>query len=219
MAVHRSPPPSDSHTNPYANYVPHDLAYNADFEDSLIPLVLTDEPPPQTGIVVLPDDDEGAESQAPANLETAKLSSIDPHTLPRIPEADLPLPLNDPRRVYTSPIPGILLTHPQGYLEGGPPLDPEMDTFPEHFLSENASKIKTSADLHAAVQRQVAESLEQLKGRMQARKEAKERNEGLERELRALGEEHEMEVRVHRRMVEEQARKREARERRKKERD
>lgn len=190
-----TPPSHSAQADNYASYVPHDLQYSAEFEDSLIDL-LVPEGASTGGIRVVADDGE---------------------VPPLINEDELPLSLNDPRRKYTSPIPGINLTHMGGYLEGGPGLDPEMDTFPDDFLSNNPS-ITTEAQLQSAVQREIDASMVLLKQRVEARRKAKERNEGVEKELRALVEQHEMELRIQERMQEEQRKKKEAKELRRKDR-
>ena len=101
----------DTISTAYACYVPHDLGYNPEFEDALIRAVL---------------------EQKVANASQTVKSDVDDAEvleLPIIKEDELPLPLDDTRRVYPSPVAGLRLTHPGGYLEGGPGLDPDMDTF------------------------------------------------------------------------------------------
>jgi hypothetical protein len=143
---------------------------------------------------------------------SVRASDISPESLPTITESDLPLPLKDPRRKFASPLPGVLLTHPSGYLEGGPPLDPSLDTFAEDFLSHRP-KIKTPDDLQRAVQKEIDANVEILKERLRARQRAKEKNEQVAKELKVLTDQHSMELRIQERMQEEQRQKRLERER------
>ncbi|KAI7228998.1 hypothetical protein KC330_g7646 [Hortaea werneckii] len=197
----------------WANYVPHDLKYAADFEDALAKVAL-DADATHDGIRVLPDSsDEQAVDGASVRAKDVSLQS-----LPNISEDDLPLPLEDSRRIFVSPVPGVKLTHPAGYLEGGPGLDPEMDTFQEDFLARHPD-VTTPADLKSAVVKEVNEAVEQLKERLRKRRAAKERNEQIEKELKALRDQHEMELKIHNRMREESERKKEAREKRRRDRE
>ncbi|KAF2486525.1 hypothetical protein BDY17DRAFT_80454 [Neohortaea acidophila] len=184
----------------YASYVPHDLKYSAEFEDALIAAVLDSTEPPTTA----------------ANIRVTPNPELDSNvSLPSIPESDLPLPLSDPRRTHPSFLPGVSLTHPAGYYEGGPGLDPDLDTFPEDFFTRHSS-LQTTAQLQRALQKEVGENLELLRERLGARRRAREKNEGLERELKSLRDQHHMELRIHHRMREEKAMKKEARESRRK---
>lgn len=190
----------------YAQYVPHDLKYNADFEDSLMQAILQ----PSSG-----DDDRTTTKAQNSTEQSSESTTVQPSTQNHllISENELPLPLDDPRRTLPSRLPGINLTHPGGYLEGGPGLDPTLDTFSDDFLSANP-RIKTSDQLRRAVDKEIASSIEALRARMRARKAAKEKNERLEKELRTLTDQHGMEVRIRSRMQEEMVRKKEAREKR-----
>ena len=93
-----------------------------------------------------------------------------------------------------------------------------MDTFPDDFLSSRP-QITTPAQLERALQREINVSVELLKERLRARKAARERNEQVEKELKTLLDQHEMELRIHDRMQEEVVRKKEAREKRRRERE
>lgn len=208
-------PRQNSTHDGHASYVPHDLKYSASFEDSLVDTVLSPPSTAQSGLRILPDDSN--EQSIPG--QTIRADQINWDDLPRIEEDELPLPLDDRRRTFTSRIPGINLTHPGGYLEGGPGLDPEMDTFADDLFSTQAQPITTSAQLAAAIDREVESSMELLRQRLEARREAKEKNERIERELKTLVDQHEMELKIQSRMAEDQKRKKEARERRRRERD
>ena len=211
-----NPPQEDEGNSNYAAYVPHDLKYSADFEDSLMHALLDNSGHNNTpdGIRIIPEDS----TEQSVNGVSVRAEGISAQSLPTISEDELPLNLTDPRRVFQSPIPGIKLTHPGGYLEGGPGLDPEMDTFPDDFLANNPA-ISTPAQLRRARQKEIEASLEALKERLRARRRAKERNEQLEREIKTLTDQHSMEVRIQSQMAEEQRRKKEARAKRRRDRE
>ncbi|TKA67519.1 hypothetical protein B0A55_10141 [Friedmanniomyces simplex] len=208
-----TPPQEEQPNGAYASYVPHDLAYTADFEDSLMRAAL-DPNATQDGIRVIPDD-------SPEQAETGvsvRASDVSLQSLPTITEEELPLPLTDPRRIFASPVPGVKFTHPGGYLEGGPGLAPEMDTFPDDYFQNNPD-ITSPDELRKAISREVEASVELLRERLRARRQAREKNEQIEKQLQTLREEHDMELRVHNKMAEVKRQKREARERRKKEKE
>lgn len=214
-----TPPQETQPTNTYATYVPHDLAYSADFEDSLIAPILHSSNPdgssqPEAGIRIIPPDS----NETPVSGVSVRASDISPESLPTITETDLPLPLNDPRRKFASPLPGVLLTHPAGYLEGGPPLDPSLDTFAEDLLSHRP-KIKNPDDLQRAVQKEIDANVEILKERLRARRRAKEKNEQVAKELKVLTDQHSMELRIQERWQEDAKKKKEAKEARRRERE
>ncbi|KXT18950.1 hypothetical protein AC579_8715 [Pseudocercospora musae] len=208
-----TPPQEEQPNGAYASYVPHDLKYDADFEDALMQPVLNGRLK-EDGIRVIP---EGS-ADTPVEGVSVRAQDISIESLPSISEEELPLPLDDPRRKFASPVPGIKLTHPGGYLEGGPGLDPEMDTFAEDFFDRNRH-VNTSEDMRAAIQREIDENKELLQERLRARQEAKEKNERIEKELKLMQEEHEMERKVNKRMAESRKAKKEAKERRRAERE
>lgn len=209
-----TPPQEEQGSSIYASYLTHDLKYSADFEDSLIEILLhSHNAEVRTGIRVIPED---SEEQA-VEGESVRAQDVAFQSLPTLTADDLPLPLDDARRKFASPIAGIRLTHPSGYLEGGPPLSPAMDNFADDFLSNN-SHVSTPDQLRSAVQKEVEASIEHLKERLRARQKAKEKNEQIARDLKVLRDQHDMELRIHERMQEEQRRKKEAREKRRSER-
>ncbi|KAK4506606.1 hypothetical protein PRZ48_000338 [Zasmidium cellare] len=185
-----TPPQEEQPNGAYANYLPHDLKYSADFEDAVMQVVLN--PPQQSdGIRIIPEES----SEIPVEGISVKADAISLQSLPQILEEELPLPLDDPRRIFASRIPGIKLTHPGGYFEGGPGLDPNLDNFPEHFFGSNPSAVN-SATLTTAVDKEVELHYEELHARLKERRRAKEKNEQIERELRNMREEHSMELKV-----------------------
>lgn len=193
-------PPQDEPSNPlYASYVSHDIKYNGAFEDSMMSVIL-------------------GEPSSASRVNGLSPEEASPEGLPIVNEEDLPLALSDPRRKFTSPIPGVLLTHPGGYFEGGPGLDPEIDTFVEDFVERNAdiSPTSSAAVLQSAVQQEVDQNMEMLRDRMEARRKAHERNEQIEKELKIMTDQHAMEMKINRKLAEERRAKKEAKERRRK---
>ena len=166
------------------------------------------------GIRILADDS----NEQPINGVSVRARDVSLQSLPTIAEAELPLSLSDPRRIFASPVPGIRLTHPGGYLEGGPGLDPDVDTFSDDFLSRHEHVNSTKA-LRSAIQQEIDASVELLHERVEARRKANERNEQLEKELKVLMEQHDMELRIHSRMAEESQKKKALKEQKRKERE
>ncbi|KAK3674757.1 hypothetical protein LTR78_005479 [Recurvomyces mirabilis] len=190
----------------YANYVPHDLKYSPTFEDDLLALVLHGPAPNTTpGIRILSLDS----TEEPEIGVSVRVSDVRLESLPTITEDELPLPINDPRRIFSSPIAGLNLTHPNGYLEGGPGLHPNLDTFTDDFLSNHTPRNHRSSTHHndptvlrAAVDAEIQSSIALLKQRMRERGEAKRKNDEVEKKLRELRQGHDMELRVHNKMAE-----------------
>lgn len=208
-----TPPQEEQPQGAYASYVSHDLPYNAHFDDSLIQVVLG-ATPPQDGIRVIPEDS----NEQPVDGVSVRADAVSWQSLPTINEDELPLPLDDPRRIFASPIAGIKLTHPGGYLEGGPGLDPDMDTFPEDFFSNNPS-VNSSERLRVAVEQEIDASMELLKDRLLARKRAIEKNEQIEKQLKDMSDEHSLELKILGKMAEDRRIKKEAKEKRRMERE
>ncbi|KAK3055584.1 hypothetical protein LTR09_003504 [Extremus antarcticus] len=209
-----TPPHDSTAAQGYAGWVPHDIPYKAEYDDSLIDVILSPSTTSNPGIRVIPEDSD----EQPIPGQSVRIQDIDLTTLPPLSESQLPILLPDSRRIYASPIPGIRLTHPYGWTEGGPSLDPTMDTFAEDFLI-NRPDITTEAQMRAAVQREVDEHLEVAKQRLRARQKAKDKNEQITKEIKTLTDQHDMELRIQQKMQEDQRRKKEARERKRVERD
>lgn len=208
-----TPPQEEQPNGAYAGYLPHDLKYSADWEDAIAQIIRS--PPQQTdGIRIIPEDS----SEIPVEGVSVKADAISLQSLPQIIEDELPLPLDDSRRIFASCIPGIRLTHPGGYFEGGPGLDPSMDSFPEHFIQENPHAVNGSL-LKNAVEKEIAVHQEKLRQRIEGRRKAQAKNEQIERELKAMQEEHSMELKVNRKLADERRAKKEAKEKRKRERE
>nr|OQO22318.1 hypothetical protein B0A51_09913 [Rachicladosporium sp. CCFEE 5018]OQO22390.1 hypothetical protein B0A51_10853 [Rachicladosporium sp. CCFEE 5018] len=207
-------PAGSSSNGRYASYVPHDLPYNEAYENAIMHITLHPDPNAKKGIRVIP---EGSNEQLQEGI-SVRAADILWESLPVIAETDLPLPLDDPRRIYASQVPGILLTHPGGYHEGGPGLDPEMDTFAEDFTSRHG-EVQNSAQLKVAKDKDVKANLELLKKQMLDRQKAVEHNTKIHSQLKALTEQHELELKLLKNSADEQRVKREARERKKRERE
>lgn len=175
--------------------VPHEVAYDADFEDSVMVTVL--HPPRPLGIVVL---DQGAKSPSPPT-ESVRRSDVDTASLPNFDVSELPLGLDHPARRYRSSVPGINLTHPGGLLEGGAGFggesaaaEGERRELVEEILDEQG--IRDAKSFWAAVVRERNEARKELEDRMRARHKAKRTNKEIERELDSLKEKRNLEVRV-----------------------
>ncbi|KAF4552161.1 Hypothetical protein D9617_11g010100 [Elsinoe fawcettii] len=162
--------PSANVLEHHASYLPRDIPYSPIFEDAISSLLIS---PP---------------SNAPSG------TSSPPSSLPNIDLSALPLPPSDSRRKYPSPIPGLLLTHPGGYLEGGPGLSPQEDEFAAHFISEHG--IRDSDTLARIVDREIEAQLDIARQRARSRQEAQRKNEGIEAEIRAMEEQLRVEMRV-----------------------
>lgn len=204
MAVPDSPPvsPPASMRSPelQTESMLHDtIPYSAAFSNSIMRVVL--QPPPSpTGITLV--------AKSSADLKNmyrfTALADVNSSSLPQIEASSLPLSLNDPHRIYTSSLRGVDLTHPGGWLEGGPgsgPL-PRIQDLPseeaETYL--NRHSIKTLEQLRQQIDRDVVLQIEELKERMRKREEAVKENEEVERKMEALIEQRKLERKIEQRM-------------------
>lgn len=202
-------PQDDTPAKGYGSWVPHDLPYSVEFEDSLISAILNASNANMTsGIRVIPEDSD----EKAVEGTSIRFQDIDLTKLPTLSESDLPIPLSDPRRIYAGPIPGVKLTHPHGWTEGGPSLDPNLDTFADDFLM-NHPNVTTVEQLRAAVRKEVDANMEVMKERLRARQKAKGRNEQFAKQIKTLTDQHELEMRLQQRKQDEKRQKKEARER------
>lgn len=145
-------------TSPVIDYSPATVTYNEQFENALMTAVLSSETP--TPRSPLPE-------------------------TPIVNPTLLPVPLTSSLRTYASPIPGVLLTHQNGYHTGGPGPSPgSIDDFAKKFIEEEG--IVDKEGLEAAVKRAIEERLGVVRERMKEREEAVKRNKGVERELEDL---------------------------------
>ena len=164
-----------------------DSPYSERFTDQLMRAVL--DPVSPKGTVVL---DKG--SSAITNSDVVRLEDA---ALPDVSPLDVPLPLEDPRRVYRSAIPGVLLTHPGGPVEGGAPLNlagstvdssgppaPEVRELAQRLIKSNS--IKSAAQLKKTIASETQKHLDDLRTQMQDRNEAIAENERLGKEIKQI---------------------------------
>ncbi|KAF2745298.1 hypothetical protein M011DRAFT_143011 [Sporormia fimetaria CBS 119925] len=145
-------------TSPAVDYSPATVPYNEAFENELMNAIL--HPSPDT-------------------------RSRTPHSPPLINPTTLPIPLDSPLRVHPSPIPGVLLTHVNGYHTGGPgPAPTTVSQFAERFIEENG--IQDAEQLERVVSEKVAGLLDTVKERMREREEAVRKNGEIRRQLEDL---------------------------------
>src|SRR4051812_18055722 len=81
-------------TSPSIDYSPSTVPYHESFENALMQSILH-----------------------PSNTLLHQTST---QSVPLVTPSDLPIPLNSPLRQHPSPIPGLFLTHANGYHTGGP---------------------------------------------------------------------------------------------------
>ncbi|KAL1638922.1 hypothetical protein SLS58_008507 [Diplodia intermedia] len=181
-----APPVNSMSTRPAA-----EVPYNREFEDSVMRAIL--DPPPTS---------DGIESHGPL---PAFLLGRD-----TVPHEELPLPLDDPRRQYKSTIPGVKLTHPTGAYEGGNP-DPtdEDKAWVREWIQRN--NIKTKDDLERVKTEAIQEELDEMRRRARARQEAIGEREKIEKELKALNDQREVELKAQRSIIEKAKAKKEER--------
>ncbi|KAF2680300.1 hypothetical protein K458DRAFT_312092 [Lentithecium fluviatile CBS 122367] len=148
-------------TSPVIDYSPAIVPYNEAFENDLMNAILYASSTTQT---------------APRTPST---------TTPMINPTTLPVPLSSPDRTHRSPIPGVLLTHGNGYHTGGPGPTPDTVTeFARNFIEEHG--IEDAGQLERVVEQLIKEKMEIVKERMREREEAVNRNRAVERELEEL---------------------------------
>ncbi|KAK8151287.1 hypothetical protein IWX90DRAFT_95265 [Phyllosticta citrichinensis] len=184
-------PMEDAPSDTAGSTKPAATPYSRAFEDGIMNAVLN--PPPADG------------KQAKEPLPHYMLGrNVD------IPPNELPLPLDDPRRKYQSYLPGVKLTHPMGAYEGGPA---DLSEDEKAFAAELVKKygVKTKEDLERARQIEIEAAMEEMRRVAQARKEAIEENQKIERELKALNDQREVELRAEKNIIEKARAKKEER--------
>jgi len=145
-------------TSPVIDYSPATVSYDETFENLLMTAILS----------------------SPLETPRTPLESI-----PIVNPTTLPIPLASSMRTYPSPIPGVLLTHKNGYHTGGPgPSPTTMAEFARKFVEEEG--IVDEESLQRAVEKAIAEKLEIARERMTKRQEAVSKNKAVERELEDL---------------------------------
>jgi hypothetical protein len=155
-------------TSPAVEYSPATVPYNETFENQLMNAILH---------------------------PSGNIHPRTPTSPPMINPTTLPVPLDSPLRVHPSPIPGVYLTHANGYHTGGPGPSPStVSAFAERFIEEHG--IQDAGQLERVVEDKVQELLEVVRERMQQREEAVRRTEEVKRELEDLEVQRMTEIRV-----------------------
>ncbi|KAF1842997.1 uncharacterized protein K460DRAFT_287417 [Cucurbitaria berberidis CBS 394.84] len=155
--------------NPVVDFSPATVPYDENFENSLMEVILN---PPENDL--------------------SRTPSRQPHM---IPASQLPIPLSSHLRTHTSPIPGLYLTHPNGYHTGGPaPASHTVRDFADKFIQEHG--IEDAGQLERVVEDVIREKTKEASERMERRSEAVERNRTVERELEDLRLQRSAELRV-----------------------
>lgn len=166
---------SSSPTSPVIDYSPHTVPYNEEFENELMKVIL----------------------HAPSNPSPRRRNE----DTPIISASDLPIPLSSHLRTHPSPIPGLFLTHENGYHTGGiGPSAHIVNEFAQRFIAERGIGAGDVQALEQAVREQIQGRLEEAKTRMRKREEAVERNDKVQRELEDLRLQRQAELRVLERM-------------------
>jgi hypothetical protein len=156
-------------TSPMVDFSPATVPYNEAFENDLMDLLLN--PPSHTP------------QRTPAR------------EIPTVPASQLPIPLSSHQRTYTSAIPGLYVTHRNGYHTGGPAPSPHsIEEFAERFIQEH--EIEDAGQLERVVEDVIRRRLEECRERMERRRQVVERNRGVERELEDLRLQRSAELRV-----------------------
>lgn len=208
MSSAATPPREDARDPHHAAWSPRDIPYNEAYENNVKNTIIYP-PSKDNAIHVIPDDSP----EDPQPGLSVRARDIDPATFPFVNFDDLPIALDDPRRIYASPVPGIKLTHPGGYLEGGPGFAPDNHVFASDFISE--FNITAPDQLRDAVQAQIHQHLDSARERMNAREDAMQHNARIDKELKTLMDQREMEVKIETRMKDDAKARRERKERKK----
>lgn len=170
--------------------------YSASFTDTLMSTILDDALSPRAGLTVLPP---GTYPRGRASARTLRFTDLDTSTIPSIPASAVPVPLEDDRRLYTSLVPGVLLTHVGGRLEGGAPLAVGAgDASVRQFVAEHG--VQSREELQRSIRKEAESVIAELRARLRVRREAGEANQRVEREVRELRAQREMERKVEEKM-------------------
>ncbi|KAJ8110205.1 hypothetical protein OPT61_g6895 [Boeremia exigua] len=166
-----TPGPSSSPTSPVIDYSPHTVPYNETFENDLMRAILHGSPQP-----------------------SPKRKTED---TPMISAADLPIPITSHLRVHPSPIPGVFLTHVNGYHTGGiGPSTHAVNDFARRFVEDRGLGAGDVGGLERAVRGEVEDKLDEVRSKMRRREVAVKENERLRKELESLRLERQAELRV-----------------------
>lgn len=168
-------PTSPQPQQPIVDFSPQTVPYDESFENSVMEVILN--PPTHS---INPPAHDGATNDPPI-----------------IPAAHLPIPLTSPLRTHPSPLPGLNLTHLNGYHTGGPgPSTPTIQAFAEKVAAEHGADV-TDAEAMKKVARTLLDGkMGELKERMGRREDAVKRNKDVDEELEKLRLQRDAEVRV-----------------------
>tara|TARA_R110002003_G_scaffold1364_2_gene22903 strand:- start:5022 stop:5600 length:579 start_codon:yes stop_codon:yes gene_type:complete len=156
-------------SQPVVDFSPATVPYNESFENEVMNAILH---PPENSSIPTP------------SRET-----------PVVPASQLPIPLSSNLRTYPSPIPGLNLTHVNGYHTGGPGPSPEtLAAFRAKFMRDH--QIETPEQFQDAVRAAIAEKVAEARDRMEEREKAVQKNRAIDEELEKLRLQREQEVRV-----------------------
>ncbi|KAF2875458.1 hypothetical protein BDV95DRAFT_485368 [Massariosphaeria phaeospora] len=156
-------------TAPVIDYSPASVPYDEAFENQLMRAILYP-----------------SETAPPPNP---------PHSPPLINPTTLPVPLNSHLRTHPSPIPGVRLTHANGYHTGGPGPSPStVEAFAKQFIEEHG--IEDVGHLDRVVEQKIAEKMELVRERMREREEAVQKDEAVRRALENLDVQRGVELRI-----------------------
>ncbi|KAI9672871.1 MAG: hypothetical protein M1831_000307 [Alyxoria varia] len=198
MAAPQSPPESPPAQNEDDFDVSHpSVPYSAQFTDSLMNEGLRQSKSALSGTPVIP---RGIDNPA-RNSSAVRVDQIEQKTFPLVNDTELPLPLSDSRRTYQNSAPSskldVRLTHPGGSFVGGTLSslaahipqrgkneDSELDTWARQLVQRE--RIKSPQALRAALAKEVAREEQELERRMKARQKAIEHNEEVEKRVKRL---------------------------------
>ncbi|KAF2824729.1 hypothetical protein CC86DRAFT_446867 [Ophiobolus disseminans] len=156
-------------SQPTVDFSPATVPYNEAFENDLMNLILH---PPEN---------------VPAPTPSAET--------PMVPASQLPIPLSSSLRTHPSPIPGLHLTHADGYHTGGPGPSPQtVEAFAQRFMREHG--VSDEAELQDVIREVMAQKMGELRGRMLERERAVQKNREVDEELDKLRLQRDAEVRV-----------------------
>lgn len=120
---------------------------------------------------------------------------------PMISASDLPIPLTSHLRTHPSAIPGLFLTHANGYHTGGiGPSAHVVNDFARRFVEERGLGAGDVEGLERAVRGEMESRLEEVRSRMRRRELAFKENERVHKELEDLRLQRQAELRVLERM-------------------
>ncbi|OAK99190.1 hypothetical protein IQ06DRAFT_251130 [Phaeosphaeriaceae sp. SRC1lsM3a] len=163
--------PTSPQPQPIVDFSPATVPYNESFENAIMEIILN---PPTTTT----NPSRSAEN-------------------PMIPASQLPIPLTSPLRTYPSPVPGLHLTHPNGYHTGGPgPASSTMQAYAEKLAAEHGVDAADAEAVKKVARAVMDGKVSEVRARMGEREKAVRKNREVEEELEKLRLQRDAEVRV-----------------------